>query len=81
LPFPAPPNYTPAATGRMKSIEDSLAQAAFGQVGRGVSNSTRDLAQMLDELRDAAEAIRVLAEDLDRSPDMLVKGRSRQKER
>jgi hypothetical protein len=49
---------------------------AFGQVGRGVSSSTRDLGEALDELRDAAEAIRVLAQDLDRDPDMLLKGRA-----
>jgi ABC-type transporter Mla subunit MlaD len=34
-----------------------------------------DLDQALDELRDTAEAIRLLAEDLDRDPDMLLKGR------
>jgi len=48
---------------------------AFGQVGRRVSSSTRDVDEALDELRDAAEAIRLLAEDLDRDPDMLLKGR------
>ncbi len=48
---------------------------AVGQVGRRVSSSTRDLDQALDELRDAAQAIRSLAEDIDRDPDMLLKGR------
>jgi ABC-type transporter Mla subunit MlaD len=55
--------------------------AEFGQVGRGMASSTRDLSQALDELRDAAEAIRVLAEDLDRDPDMLLKGRGREQAR
>lgn len=53
----------------------------FGQVGRGVSSSTRDLDPLLEELRDTAEAIRVLAEDLDRDPDMLIKGRAYGKSR
>jgi ABC-type transporter Mla subunit MlaD len=48
---------------------------AFGQLGRGASSSVRDLDQVLEELRDAAAAIRVLAEDLHRDPDMLLKGR------
>lgn len=51
--------------------------AALGEVGRGMSGSTRDLDQVLDELRDAAAAIRTLAEDLDRQPDMLLKGRAK----
>lgn len=63
-----------AALAKMNHAVD-----AFGQVGRGASSSVRDLDQALDELRDAAEAIRVLAEDLDRDPDMLLKGRARRK--
>lgn len=54
----------------------SVALVKMGRVLDGVSGSTRDVDQALDELRDTAEAIRVLAEDLDRDPDMLLKGRA-----
>jgi DNA repair ATPase RecN len=66
-----------------KGLIASMGRATeqFGQAGRGVSTSTRDLGQTLEQLRETAEAIRVLAEDLDRDPDMLVKGRARRSSR
>ncbi|HEX8791860.1 MAG TPA: MlaD family protein [Polyangiaceae bacterium] len=65
------PEKTTAALGDVSS-----ALAKLSRVLDGVSGSTRDVDQALDELRDTAEAIRVLAEDLDRDPDMLLKGRA-----
>ncbi len=54
----------------------SAALAKMGRVLDGISSSTGDVDQALEELRDTAEAIRVLAEDIDRDPDMLLKGRA-----
>jgi MlaD protein len=55
------------------------ASAALSKMGRvldGIASSTGGVDQALDELRDTAQAIRVLAEDLDHDPDMLLKGRA-----
>lgn len=54
---------------------------SMGAAGRSVSGSTDELGQTLAEFRDAAEAIRILADEVERDPDMLVKGRARRKER
>lgn len=60
-----------------KALGDaSVALAKMSRVLDGISGSTRDVDQALDELRDTAEAIRTLAEDLDHDPDMLLKGRA-----
>jgi paraquat-inducible protein B len=49
---------------------------SFGEVGRGVSGATRTLDNALGEIGDAAAAIRLLADELERDPDMLIKGRA-----
>jgi hypothetical protein len=49
--------------------------AALGELGRNVTGSTRALEGTLAEIREAATAIRLLADELDRQPDALVKGR------
>ena len=49
--------------------------AAFGDVGRNLDGATRDLNQTLAEIREAASAVRWLADELDRQPDVLLKGR------
>ena len=50
--------------------------AAFGNVGQNLDGATRDLNQMLGEIREAASAVRWLADELERQPDVLVKGRA-----
>ncbi len=55
--------------------------ASFGEVGRNANGATRDLDDTLKEVRDAAEAIRLLADSLERDPDMLLKGRAKGKSR
>lgn len=47
---------------------------AFGELGRRGSESTIELAATLRDLGEAARALRELLEELDREPDMLVKG-------
>jgi phospholipid/cholesterol/gamma-HCH transport system substrate-binding protein len=47
---------------------------SFNEVGRNASATTRDLEGTLDDIRATAAAIRSLAEELERNPDMLVKG-------
>jgi len=49
---------------------------AIGELGRRASGSTAELERTLRDLGEAARAVRELAEDIDRDPDMLVKGRA-----
>jgi phospholipid/cholesterol/gamma-HCH transport system substrate-binding protein len=49
---------------------------AFGAAGKSAGGSARELDATMREIREAAEAIRTLAEVLERDPDMLVKGRA-----
>lgn len=49
---------------------------SFADVGKSANGTTRELDSTLREVKQAAEAIRELAETLERDPDMLVKGRS-----
>lgn len=51
----------------------------FGRATRPGSGERVD--EALEELRDTAEAVRILAEDLDRDPDMLLKGRASRRSR
>ncbi len=50
---------------------------SFGSLGAGASGSTAELERVLREIGDAALAFRELVEDIDRDPDMLLKGRAR----
>lgn len=59
----------------------TVALAKLNAILDGMSGSTRDVDDALEGLRDTAEAIRVLAEDLDRDPDMLLKGRAARRSR
>lgn len=52
------------------------ATEAFGVAGKSAGSSTKELESTMREIREAAEAIRLLAETLERDPDMLVKGRA-----
>lgn len=47
-----------------------------GEVGRATSHSAEDLDRTLRDLDEAAQAIRDLAQGIERDPDMLVKGRA-----
>ena len=78
-----------AATARLSAALDQVggehgliasarrAVDAFGNLGAGASGSTAELERVLREIGDAALAFRELVEDIDRDPDMLVKGRAR----
>jgi phospholipid/cholesterol/gamma-HCH transport system substrate-binding protein len=50
---------------------------AFGDAGRNVAGATHDLDATLVDIREAAAAIRSLADELEREPDVLLKGRAR----
>ncbi len=51
--------------------------SSFGEVGRNVAGATRDLDETLRDIREAAAAFRQLADELEREPDVLLKGRAR----
>jgi ABC-type transporter Mla subunit MlaD len=51
--------------------------SSFAEVGRNATGATRDLDQTLGEIREAAAAIRLLASELEREPDALLKGREK----
>jgi paraquat-inducible protein B len=52
---------------------------AFGEIARNGRGTQRDLDATLRDVSEAAEAIRTLAESLDRDPDMLLKGKTKVK--
>lgn len=52
---------------------------SLGSLGKGAGSTTRELDATLREVREAAEGIRVLADALERDPDMLLKGRGKAK--
>jgi phospholipid/cholesterol/gamma-HCH transport system substrate-binding protein len=51
--------------------------SSIGDVGRNVAGATHDLDETLGEIREAAAAFRQLADELEREPDVLLKGRAR----
>lgn len=57
-----------------KGVSDAL-----GEIARNGHGTQRDFDATLRDVSDAAEAIRTLAESLDRDPDMLIKGKSKVK--
>jgi phospholipid/cholesterol/gamma-HCH transport system substrate-binding protein len=61
--------------GLVASAQKSI--TTFGDVGRNANGATRDLDDTLREVREAADAIRQLANSLDKDPDMLLKGRAK----
>jgi len=50
---------------------------AFGDLGRNATGTTKELEATLREVREAAESIRSLTEELERDPDMLIKGHAK----
>lgn len=53
------------------------AAVSIGDVGAGATGGAAELEVTLRDLGQAARAIRELVEEIDRDPDMLVKGRAR----
>ncbi len=53
-----------------------LASAAVGEAAVGFDENREDIAEALDEVSEAARAVRRLADTLERDPDMLLKGRA-----
>jgi ABC-type transporter Mla subunit MlaD len=62
--------------GLLATTQGSL--ASIGQAGRDVAGATRDLDATLSEVREAASAFRQLADEIERQPDALLKGRARE---
>lgn len=58
----------------------AIAQRSIGDVGKSATGVSRELDDTLRDIREAASALRTLAESLDRDPDMLLKGRAKVKE-
>jgi ABC-type transporter Mla subunit MlaD len=54
---------------------------SIGDLGRTTVSAADELGRTIRELGDAARAVRELAEDLEREPDILVKGRARSNRR
>lgn len=54
---------------------------SVGDLGRSTVSASDELGRTLRELGDAARAVRELAEELKRQPDILVKGRARSSRR
>ena len=50
---------------------------ALGDFGREASRSSGELGTTIRDLGDAARAVRTLAQEIEREPDILVKGRGR----
>jgi hypothetical protein len=79
---------TRVVVGRLGKVIDRLdgddglvaatqrAVAALGDIGRNADGATRDLDETFAEIREAASAVRLLADELERQPDALLKGRS-----
>jgi ABC-type transporter Mla subunit MlaD len=61
--------------GLIATTQRSL--SSFAEVGRNATGATRDLDQTLGEIREAAAAVRLLASELEREPDALLKGREK----
>jgi ABC-type transporter Mla subunit MlaD len=61
--------------GLLTSVQRSV--VSVGNAGRNVGDATQELDATITEIRRTAEAIRLLADELEREPDMLIKGRAR----
>jgi phospholipid/cholesterol/gamma-HCH transport system substrate-binding protein len=78
------------AVAKMNSVLDRLdgdkgllasakvATDAFGEMGRNGRGTQHDLESTLRDVSDAAEAIRSLAAAIERDPDMLLKGKTKE---
>lgn len=50
--------------------------AAFGNLGTSANGTARSLDETLTEIRETATSIRLLADEIERDPDALLKGRA-----
>ncbi len=66
-------------TGLVATTQRSV--ASLGDVGRNATGATHSLDDTFAQIRAAAEAIRLLADELERDPEMLVKGRPASRKR
>jgi ABC-type transporter Mla subunit MlaD len=62
-------------TGLIATTQRSI--SSFGEVGRNASGASRDLDETLAEIREAAAAIHRVADEIERAPDSLLKGRGK----
>jgi paraquat-inducible protein B len=67
---------------RLDGVDALVASAhrtseSIGELGRSTNDSTAELEDTLRDLGDAARSLRELIDDVDRDPDILVKGRAR----
>jgi ABC-type transporter Mla subunit MlaD len=60
-------------TGLIATVQHSA--TSIGEMGRSATGPVRDLDETLAEIREAAAAIRLLADEIEREPDILLKGR------
>ncbi|NUP12861.1 MAG: MCE family protein [Polyangiaceae bacterium] len=72
--------------GRMDGDDGLVASAtratnSLGNLGKTANGTVRGADETLQSLGEAAEAIKDLAETLERDPDMLLKGRAKEKRR
>lgn len=82
-----------SAAGKLDAVLDELsgsngliptarrATEAFRDLGANGRDTQRDLSATLRSVSEAAEAIRTLAESIERDPDMLLKGKAERRER
>jgi ABC-type transporter Mla subunit MlaD len=65
--------------GLLASVRNTT--ESFGDISRTAVTSAVDLERTMRELRDAARAMRGFFDDLERQPDMILKGRSKSRSR
>jgi ABC-type transporter Mla subunit MlaD len=63
------------ARGLIATTRDTA--ATLGQLGHRATGTTDEIDRTMRDLGDAAQALRDLLDELERSPDMLLKGRAR----
>jgi phospholipid/cholesterol/gamma-HCH transport system substrate-binding protein len=62
-------------TGLVATTQKSV--TSIGDIGRNAASATRDLDETFAKIRDAADSIRILADEIERDPEVLLKGRAR----
>jgi phospholipid/cholesterol/gamma-HCH transport system substrate-binding protein len=73
-------------TATLASTDQAIARAdgvlrTVGELGRTTVTSSAELTRTMRDLGDAARAIQDFAEELERDPELLIKGRARSAER
>lgn len=73
------PQKTSEVLAKLDTAVDK-ARRMFEVAGGATSSSSSELRATLRDLSDAARSVRELANEIERAPDMLVKGRARRRE-